>query len=84
MKRNLSLLKRIGVLSVLCFCLVFVAVSSSPQSVGAAPCCSSCPVYPGDDEYTYCENQCGASSGTCYDQCLRRVYNCWGVCNFGC
>ena len=50
----------------------------------AAPCCSSCAVYPGDDEDTYCENYCGASSGSCFDSCRNRIYSCWRWCSFSC
>jgi hypothetical protein len=50
----------------------------------AAPCCSSCEVYPGDDEVTYCENYCATSDRSCYDRCIRRVYNCWQWCSFSC
>lgn len=84
MTKNLSLLKKIGILSVLCFCLVFVAVSSDMQSAAARPCCSSCEVYPGDDEVTYCENLCAADTVTCYNNCINRIHNCWRVCSFSC
>lgn len=87
MKRNLNLLKKIGILSVLCLCLGFALVSSNTQLVAAAPCCSDCPIPPGEVEPTpqeYCTAQCGASSGSCYNLCINRVYSCWQWCNFSC
>jgi hypothetical protein len=80
MKKNLSLLKRIGILSILCFCLGFVAITNNTQTASAAPCCSTCEVPLFEDEFAYCENYCGASSGTCYNSCLTRVRRCWQIC----
>ena len=50
----------------------------------AAPCCSQCPVPPGGDEGEYCADQCGASSGTCFNSCVRQAQNCLRVCYFDC
>lgn len=86
MKRQeiLKLTRKFAVLLVMLGALFFFVAEPGVQSVGAAPCCSSCEVYPGDDEITYCENLCGGSSGSCYSSCLQRVYRCWQWCNFSC
>ncbi len=85
MKKYTNLLKRFGVLAVLVCCLGFVVFSSGTQSVFSRPCCTSCDVYPGDDEYAYCNNFCsGATSRACVSQCLTRINNCWSVCTFSC
>lgn len=66
------------------FGVVMYSDSFNPP-VKAAPCCSSCEVSPFDgDEITYCENYCGASSGSCYNSCITRIHNCWRWCNFSC
>jgi hypothetical protein len=84
MKNKLALVKRLGVLAILLFCLGYVSFSPNSQIVLAYPCCESCPIPPpGDADYTpseYCADQCGVRSGTCYNNCLSEVYNCWQWC----
>lgn len=83
MLRHRRLTVRLCVLAVLLLCLGFVSLTPSTRTALAAPCCSSCPIPPGQVEPTpqeYCTSQCGASSGTCYNSCLNSVYNCWARC----
>lgn len=83
MKEKLGLIKRLGILAVLVFCLGYVAFTPNTQSVLAAPCCSDCPVAPWDVETTieeHCAAQCGSTSGTCYTRCVNRAYSCWANC----
>ena len=87
MKIKLGLIKKLSILAILLFCLGFVAFTPTTTTVQAAPCCSTCPIPPGEPEPTpqeYCANQCGVKSGPCYNQCLNQVYSCWQWCNFGC
>lgn len=87
MKRNLCLLRRISVLSVLCFCLVFVALSANTRSSAAAQpdCCSSCEVDPYEgDAFIYCRDICCSDSGACFEACLRHVRYCWLSCDYSC
>jgi hypothetical protein len=84
---KLNLIKRLGILAVLVFCLGFVMFApGTSQTVAAAPCCSECPVPPGSDisPFDYCTDQCGASSGSCYNSCINQVHNCWRWCSFSC
>ena len=86
MKSKLGLLKRLGILAILVFCLGFVMFASDKtQAALAAPCCSDCDVPPFGEDPTaeeYCADQCGASSGSCYNLCLNRIHNCWAHCIF--
>jgi hypothetical protein len=84
MTKYTNLVKRFGVLAVLVFCLGFVLVSGTTQNTSARPCCSSCAVYPGDDEITYCENLCITGDRGCFNRCVTSIHNCWRVCSFGC
>ena len=86
MNKKLSLLKRIGILSILCFCLSFIAFSNDTSSASARPCCSSCEVNPIDpvpSPHEYCTDLCGSDSA-CYSECLSRIQRCWRICDFGC
>jgi hypothetical protein len=86
MKNKFGLLKRLGILTVLVFCLGFVMSNSNAvQPVLAAPCCQDCRVPPFGEDPTaeeYCANQCGAGSGSCYTVCLNQIHNCWAHCVF--
>jgi hypothetical protein len=89
MKNKLGLIKRLGILVVLMFCLGFVMFApSGTQSALARPCCSDCAINPEDPQgqwpEQYCADQCGASSGSCYTSCVNSIYNCWHWCQFGC
>ena len=83
-RTQLGLLKRLGILAVLVCCLGFVATNSHAVQL-AAPCCQDCAVPPFGEDPTaeeYCENKCGASSGSCYTVCLNQIHNCWAHCIF--
>jgi hypothetical protein len=89
MKKNLSLLKKLGILSVLCFCLGFITVANDVSAAPARPCCSYCAINPVDPDPnvtpdSYCTDQCGSSSGTCYTNCINQIYSCWRWCQFDC
>lgn len=88
MKNNLGLLRKLGILATLLFCLSWISFSTNTQSAAAArPCCSQCPLSPEDFTQTpqeYCEDQCGSNSGTCYTECINQVYSCWRWCVIGC
>jgi hypothetical protein len=88
MKNKLGLVKRLGILTILVCALGFVMFAPATQSALARPCCSSCPIDPFDpfapSPEDYCTQQCGSGSGTCYNQCINSVFNCWHVCDFGC
>lgn len=83
MLRHKKLIARLFMLTILLSCLGFVALTPNTKIALAAPCCSSCPIPPGQVEPTpqeYCTSQCGASSGSCYNSCISGVYNCWQRC----
>jgi len=83
MLRHKKLVARLFMLTVLLSSLGFVALTPNTQIALAAPCCSSCPIPPGEVEPTpqeYCTSECGASSGPCYNSCISSVYNCWQRC----
>jgi hypothetical protein len=87
MLRHKKLIARLFMLAILVSCLGFVALSPNTRIAVAAPCCSTCPIPPWEVEPTpqeYCTNQCGASSGPCYNSCLNSVYNCWAHCVMSC
>lgn len=88
MRNNLSLVKRLGVLSVLVFCLGFVMFApNTAQNAMAARCCSECPIPLGQVEPTpeeYCQDQCQVRNGPCFDACVGSVYGCWRTCNLWC
>jgi hypothetical protein len=84
MKQYLSLIKRLGILVILVFCFGFVLISNTSQSVRASICCEECEVPPGESDFLYCSNECGASSGTCFTACRNRVRSCWRHCDFDC
>ena len=70
MLRRKKLFARLAVLAVLLSCLGFVVLTPNTQTVLALPCCETCPIPPGEIEPTpqeYCTDQCGASSGSCYN-----------------
>ncbi len=79
-----KMLRKALILSFLVIGLVFVVFSDkTTQPVGAWICCSDCEVPPGSEvsPHDYCTTKCGASSGTCYDQCRVSVAFCWQHCN---
>lgn len=88
MKNNLGLLRKLSILATLLFCLSWIGFSTDTQSAAALrPCCSECPVPPGDLTTTpqaYCQDQCGATSGSCYSACIIEVNNCQHWCLIGC
>lgn len=73
MKKNFNLLKRFSILLVLCFCLGFVSVVNSSQTVLAAPCCQNCPTF------NLCFNVCG-NDFDCLDECYAEVDRCETIC----
>ena len=88
MKNKIGLVKRLGILAVMLFALGFVALAPATQQALARPCCTDCAVNPldpgGDTPESYCENQCGSNSGSCYTSCVNSIYSCWRWCDFGC
>lgn len=87
MKNKIGLIKRLAILAVLVVSFGFVAGIPTAQATTAAPCCSQCPLDPEDFSQTpqeFCTDQCGAGSGTCYNECLNGVYSCWAWCIIGC
>lgn len=85
MQKVTKISRKLILLGAMLCALAFINYSDDLTApVGSAPCCTDCAVYPGDDEITYCENYCGATSGTCVDNCRNRIYSCWRWCNFGC
>lgn len=76
-------MRRFVVLMMLLVCLGWFSFIDTGNQVAAAPCCSECPgggdpTEMGND----CAVQCGASSGTCYDNCIWYAHSCYRVCVF--
>lgn len=60
---------------------LLIVVLAIPIPLHARPCCSSCEVDPSDGDVTgYCTLACGSNTGTCYNNCLESVLNCWRTC----
>jgi len=82
-RSQIRILRKFAILAILSLALLYVISDKNvSQPVLAAQCCSDCPVVPGSgvSPFDYCSAQCGAGSGTCYDQCLNGVYYCWAHC----
>lgn len=82
--------RKVLILTFLLVGLVFVGSSGSVQQAAPVRCCEDCAhdrsVPYGDDEaaYSYCTAQCGASSGTCFNNCRNSIYSCWSTCDTDC
>jgi len=83
-----KVLRKLLILSFLIAGFVFVTFDNhTTQTANAAwICCTECPVVPGSEvsPFEYCADQCGARSGTCYNQCLNQVWFCWQHCDVEC
>jgi hypothetical protein len=80
MTKYIGLVKRLSILAVLLVCFGFVLFSGETRNVSAAPCCEECGVPRGGNIAPYCQSECGASSGSCYNSCVNGVRSCWRVC----
>ncbi len=79
-----KIMRKVLILAFLVIGFVFVVSSdNTTQPVRAWICCEDCDVPPGGEvsPHDYCTAHCGASSGTCYDQCRTGIAFCWQHCN---
>ena len=88
MKNKIGLVKRLGVLAILLFCLGFVMFApNATQNARASECCSECAIPPGQAEPTpqeYCQDLCQVRNGPCVTACINDILNCWQWCDSGC
>lgn len=74
-----TITRKVIILAFLIVGFVFV-LSDNTQNVQAAPPCSSCPGSSPADVYFVCASECGATSGSCFDDCVFWGDNCWRSC----